>query len=106
MRIKPSAIAQLLGQRFNDYGHYIGEELPPECVSDCSASGAVDNAVTYWRLTLNFEVPRELSQRYLIEAGIERERVTKMDNDTLAEYVLWLACCDIRENGEWFGVCL
>ena len=41
--------------------------------------------------------------RYLREYGAWENLETDTDRE-LAERVLWLACCDIREQGEWFGL--
>ena len=32
-------------------------ELPPACIRDCSSSGAVDEAVEFWVLRLEFDGP-------------------------------------------------
>lgn len=96
---------------FNEYGRFLGE-FPEECVSDCSASGSVDASVAYWLKKLNFEVPREKTIKWLSEFGAWPEVTDEYDkglndmtNTELASKVLWLACCDIKEQGEWFGIC-
>lgn len=96
---------------FNEYGHWLGE-LPEECVADCSASGSVDQAVAHWRKKLSFAVPRQKALEYLVEFGAwpwqecdGDKGLIDMSDDELADKVLWLACCDIKENGEWFGLC-
>ena len=95
---------------FDEYGWFHGT-LPADCVADCSTQGSVDEAVTYWRKQLNFEVPRELAIRWLHEYGawpLESDEydtgLNQMSDEDIAEKVLWLACCDLRENGEWFGL--
>lgn len=89
---------------FNEYGHFTGT-LPTECVEDCSAQGSVDESVAYWRERLNFAVPRELAIRWLQDFGAwPVEGLQDMTDTEIAEKVLWLACCEIRENGEWFGL--
>lgn len=96
---------------FNEYGHWLGE-FPAECVADCSASGAVDQSVAYWLKKLSFSVPREMAIKWLREFGawpLETDEydtgLNDMSDDEIAGKVLWLACCDIKENGEWFGLC-
>lgn len=90
---------------FNEYGYYTGEQFPTECIHDCS-HGQVDSAVKYWRVKLEFTVPEDLTKRYLRSTGgWSAEELADFDSDRLAETVLWLACCDIRESGEWFGLC-
>ena len=109
-------------QLFNEYGHFIGSFknehdhyvncIPRECVADCSAAGSVDRAVAYWRRKLDFQVPRERAIDYLAATGAwPRESnkydagLNEMSDDALAEKVLWLACGDMKERGEWLGLC-
>jgi hypothetical protein len=96
---------------FDEYGHFLGE-LPEECWQDCSAPGQ-DAApmVEYWRKRLGFEVPREKAIEYLSEFGawpIESDEydtgLNQMNDDEIAGKVLWCAACDMREQGEWFGL--
>jgi hypothetical protein len=86
-----------------EYGWLASGQFPKECIEDCSASGSVDVAVDYWQRRLNFNPPRHLMVRYLKEYGAWEDLHTT-DDDTLARRVLWTACCDIREQGEWFGL--
>jgi len=90
------------------YGHLASGQFPADCIEACSASGSVDDAVEYWRNKLNLptilEPHRELVVRYLSESGAWDDLETA-DMDTLADRVLWTACCDIREQGEWSGLC-
>lgn len=90
---------------FNQYGHYVGQRFPDECIEECSASGRVDESVEYWQKKLSFHVPRERAIKWLAETGgWTREELGELDNDNIARKVLWLACCDIKESGEWFGL--
>lgn len=97
---------------FDAYGHYWGEEFPAECVRECSASGAVDDAVESWRVQLGFVVPRDKAIQWLREFGawpMESDKydtgLNDTDDDTLARRVLWLACCEVNESGEpWTGL--
>lgn len=76
------------------------EELPAECIADCSASGDVTAAVQYWRETLPLTVNRERAARCLRGYGAWDDLDTVSD-DTLAERVLWLACGSFAE---WDGL--
>jgi len=96
---------------FDEYVWYTGTAFPDECVRDCSAQGSVDSAVKYWRMRLRFEVPRERAIAWLWEFGAWPMKTDKYDvgltdmaDEDLAAKVLWLACCDIRESGEWLGL--
>jgi hypothetical protein len=90
---------------FDDYGNYIGPELPLECVHDCSGPGERSEDVKFWAEALGFTVPRELAIRHLRGYGAwSEDELNDTDDETLAHRVLWLACCDIRENGDWFGL--
>lgn len=91
------------------YGYLASGQFPEECIDDCSASGSVDDAVEYWRNKLGFsatlEPVRTLAERYLKEYGAWDD-LAEADIDTLADRILWTACCDIREQGEWLGLVL
>ena len=88
---------------FDQYGNFNGE-IPAECVADCTTPGQdADESVTYWRTRLDFSVPRDLAIRYLKDFGAWDDLAEASDT-TLAERCLWIACGDIRENGEWFGL--
>lgn len=90
------------------YGHLASGQFPADCIESCSASGRVDEAVKYWREKLKLsealEPVRELIERYLKEFGAWDDLQTA-DINTLAERVLWTACGDIKEQGEWNGLC-
>ncbi len=95
---------------FDENGWLIGE-FPPDCVNSCSASGPVDNEVDYWVKELNFNVPRAKAIDYLKGFGawpLDTDEYDKGLNDMtdreLAEKVLWIACGDVKENGEWLGL--
>ena len=89
---------------FNDEGYFVGQ-FPGECVSDCSHSHGCAIDVIYWQKELNFEVPRVLTVNYLREfGGWEIEELEAMSDIRLAQIVLWSACCELKENGEWFGL--
>ena len=89
---------------FDSLGYFQGV-LPEDCVSDCSHAGACDDDVAYWRERLDFTVPRDRAIAYLREFGAwTREELAAKTDDELAEIILWSACCDIRESGEWFGL--
>lgn len=77
------------------------DDLPRECIEDCSAPGPVDEAVAYWRERLEFTVDRERAIRCLEGYGAwERAQLEADTPETLAERVLWLACCAFNE---WDG---
>lgn len=72
------------------------DELPRECVEDCSATGSVDHAVEYWCNRLQFTVDREAAIRCLKGYGAWDD-LAETDDETLAQRVLWLACNDFNE---------
>jgi hypothetical protein len=89
---------------FDSQGYFLGV-LPEDCIADCSHSGPCDADVEYWRRRLDFEVPREAAIAYFREFGAwTAEELAAKTDEELAELVLWSACCDIRESGEWFGL--
>lgn len=89
------------------YGWLNAGQFPAECIADCSGSGSVDEAVEYWRRKLGLvaalEPIRPLVERYLQEFGAWDD-LQRADIDTLADRVLWQACCEIAESGEWAGL--
>ena len=93
--------------RFDADGHLIGGSFPADCIRDCSASGQVKSAVAYWRDKLRLaeilEPYKSLVIRYLREYGAWDDFGVATIEE-LADRVLWTACCDIKENGEWFGL--
>ena len=82
---------------------WLQKKIPDVCVKECSGSGDVGKNVEYWVHRLNFEVPEHLAKAYLQEFGAW-EDLDIAPRQLLAERVLWLACCDIAEDGEWFGL--
>jgi len=88
---------------FNGYGH-LQKEIPEDCVKDCTHQGDCSADVKAWVSKLGFVVPRKLAISYLDEYGAWDDFDTVSD-ETLAERVLWVACGDIAEEGEWFGIC-
>ena len=89
-------------QWFDDNG-WMNGTIPEECVADCSASGAVDEAVEYWVKKLGFDVPEPKAAEWLREYGAwDAEELA--DHEANARRVLWLACGDVKEKGEWMGL--
>ena len=89
---------------FNSHGYLLGT-LPADCIADCSHAGPCDEDVRHWREWLDFQVPRDRATAYLMEfvAWTPEELAAKTEQE-LAEAVLWLACCQLRETGEWLGL--
>ena len=78
------------------------EELPRECIQDCSSSGDVSEVVTDWRKKLGFTVDRDKAIQCLEGYGAwEREEMEKETNETIAERILWLASGNFREFLVW-----
>jgi hypothetical protein len=75
-------------------------ELPETCVSECSDSGDVSDAVFSWRDEIGFTVSRGEAKQYLKRLGAwDKEELDEMTTQEMAAKVLWLACCEIKENG-------
>jgi hypothetical protein len=92
---------------FNEFGHYTGPRIPDDCVIECTAAGQpADDAVEHWARVLDFEVPRVAAINYLARTGsATREELASRSDEYLAEFVLWIACCNMLENGDWLGLC-
>lgn len=86
-----------LGALHVDYELY-ATDLPQDCIEECSASGPVDGAVSYWRERLGFTVDRERAIACLRGYGAWDDSELAADSDeTLAERILWLACGNFRD---------
>ena len=89
---------------FNADGYLLGT-LPADCIGDCAHAGPCDDDVRHWRQELEFQVPRQRAIAYIREFGAwTAEEVAAKSDEELAEVVLWLACCQIRETGQWWGL--
>ena len=91
------------------YGILMDGEFPPECVADCAGQGDVTEAVIYWRNTLRFaealEPVEQLARDYLREFGAWDDLDEADLEETIADRILWTACCDIKESGKpWHGL--
>lgn len=86
-----------------DQDGYLIRDIPDQCVIDCSHPGPCDSDVARWQKILHFDVPRNHAIRYLKEFGAW-DNPGSMHTQELSEIVLWIACCDIKESGEWFGL--
>jgi hypothetical protein len=92
------------GKWFDQHGYFHGD-IPQECVSDCNHPGQCDADVEFWTSELGFSVPREKAIIWLSEFGAwDLEELNEKQDNELAEIVLWLACGDIKANGEWLGL--
>lgn len=87
---------------FENSGEFVGE-IPVDCVKACTHAGDCSADVVSWADILNFEVPAPLARNYLYGFGAWDD-LENCSQSTLNERVLWLACCEIKENGEWFGL--
>ena len=88
--------------QWDEYGNFLGK-IPKLCVKECSHSGNCETDVKKWITKLSFHVPPELARHYLRQYGAWEDLWT-CSQELLNERVLWLACCDLRETGEWFGL--
>jgi hypothetical protein len=90
--------------KFDEFGNFEGE-MPLDVVTDCAAPGNRDETIEYWQEKLNFNAPRELAVAYLLGFGAwdSQELAAKSDVE-ISRIVLWLACCEIKEQGAWYGL--
>jgi len=114
MRSYPRKGQMVKGYRYDgaitfepQYGWLASGIFPGDCIAECSASGSVDNAVEYWKNKLDFVAAlaphRPHVESFLKEYGAWDD-LADATIETLADRVLWLACCDIAEQGEWSGL--
>lgn len=77
------------------------EDLPQECIEDCSASGAVDDAVAYWieepRVAAVFAQlkPRDLRECLRGYGAWDDDELA--DDDANRRRILWIACGNFRD---------
>lgn len=91
-------------QDFDQYGNFFGV-IPDEAVNACSHPGECYFDCEAWVHELNFQPPREQAIDYLAEFGAwKREALQEKSDEDMAILVLWIACGDIKENGEWIGL--
>lgn len=89
---------------FDATGWFQGE-FPEDCIEQCHHQGACDADVARWRAELDFIAPRELAIPWLREFGAwDIEELSEMSDEDISNKVLWLACADIQEQGEWLGL--
>lgn len=72
--------------------------LPADCIKDCSAQGAVDDAVDYWVRKLGFEAPPWLLRDYLRSFGAW-DSSQLCDHQANLRRLLWSWACDCKRNG-------
>lgn len=81
------------------------KRIPKDTVRQCARSGHNDETVEYWVKRLKFDAPREKAIAYLAEFGAwDRPKLEAMTQKDINEKVLWIACWDIREEGQWYGL--
>lgn len=76
------------------------EDIPEECVTECTHPGECDADVIRWREKLGFTVSRPDAIRGLRMYGAwSPEELAVKTDEELAEIVLWVACGSIKEDG-------
>ena len=72
-------------------------ELPPGCITACSASGPVDDAVDFWLDRLNFDGPAWLIRQHLKGYGAWSP-ADLCDHQANRRRLLWLWACSSHEG--------
>lgn len=72
-------------------------ELPPDCITECSARGAVDAALEHWVERLAFEGPPWLMRRHLKGYGAW-STAELCDHQANRRRLLWIWACNSREG--------
>ena len=74
------------------------QQLPRECVEDCSRPGPADAAVQHWREVLGFTVDRERATACILGYGAwDADDLAAKSDEDIADIVLWLACGNFSE---------
>jgi hypothetical protein len=79
------------------------EDVPQECIGDCSSPGDVSESVDYWRGKLGFTVDRAKAIDCLKGYGAwEDEELEGFSDEDIERRILWLACGDFQEGSDIF----
>lgn len=82
------------------------EDLPEECVAECSAAGDVGGAVAYWVTSPQVKailarIPDDVIRQCIKGCGAwDADQLGDADDNR--ERILWLACCQINEGDDYF----
>lgn len=88
---------------FHDTKEYKPGSIPAPVVDACSGQGDCTQSVEFWVNELGFDFPAAWAADYLNEYGAWDEKELE-DHEANRRRVLWLACGDISEQGEFFGM--
>lgn len=81
------------------------EDLPPDCIAECSHSGDCQPEVDFWRHKLDLTVNRERAIICLRGFGAwDDDELEAMSDERLAETILWLACGTFKDGGDLFAL--
>ena len=97
---RPFALGDCIPREYFDTGN---GRMPAGfgALGDCDAAGDVSNACRFWRSAMDFRVDRASAFSYLKEFGAwDASDLNLQSDEYLAELVLWLACCDLKESGD------
>lgn len=78
-------------------GHATFSDIPAQAIAECSAQGDCAEAVAYWLPTAKQEMPLVQMAEILKDYGIDG--VSEMDSDSVRQYMFWIACGDLAEQG-------
>ena len=87
-------------------GHeYDKRTFPAAMVADCTAPGQdADPMIRRWLRTKPFDADPDKARAYLKGFGAWDEEELQ-DHEANIRRLVWLACCDISEQGRWyFGI--
>lgn len=77
------------------------DQLPAECITDCCHQGDCLEDVQAWRKRLNLTVDRARAEACLLGYGAwDADDLALMDDDEIAERILWCACGNFREGSD------
>lgn len=88
---------------FYKNGQYKSGSIPNHIIEDCSASGQVADIVHWAAIEIEFDCDMEQAKNYLRDFGAWSDAELS-DHQENIERVLWLACCELGESGDWLGL--
>lgn len=77
------------------------KDIPEEAINDCTHMGDCDSDVEYWVNKLNISANSKDTREYLKRFGTWDDKELS-DHDANIRRLFWIACGDIKENGDFY----
>lgn len=97
-----------MNKNFDEFGFFIGN-IPRSAIDDCTRPFYLQDGeqtfivVVRWMNYLGFSCPRKLAEKYLDGFGAWDD-LQAVSDEIINSRVFWIACNNIKEEGEWLGL--